>query len=183
MTDSATDVPPLPNTGRTGEEGGETVLRPPSNPVNRRAIGWWLTRALLTVVPPVLVLGLLALLIAPARPWLLLSAAVVGVPGLVYAVVMPPWRYRMHRWEMTRDALFTRAGWVREQWWVAPMARIQTAHTIRGPLQRMFRLSTVVVTTASAAGPLKIDGLDYKQAWDLVDELGDVAQTETGDAA
>lgn len=57
--------------------------------------------------------------------------------------------------------MYTRAGWVRQQWRVAPMTRIQTVDTVRGPLQQLFGLSTVVVTTASAAGPLRIEGLDH----------------------
>ncbi|MFG1942658.1 PH domain-containing protein [Nonomuraea sp. NPDC048826] len=158
-------------------------LRPPSRAVDRRAVGWWLARALVTVVPAVLFLVVLARLIPAARPWLLLSAGIVGLPGAVYAAVMPPWRFRVHRWETTRDAVFTRAGWVRQQWRVAPMSRIQTVDTIRGPLQQLFGLSTVVVTTASAAGPLRIDGLDRELARDLVAELAAGAQAEAGDAA
>jgi len=167
----------------SGDPAGEPAFRPPSRPVDRRAIRWWLTQALVTVLPPVLVLVLLALLIPPARPWLLLSAAVLGVPGLVYVAAMPPWRYRVHRWETTQDAVFTRAGWLRQQWRVAPMARIQTVDTVRGPLQQMFGLSTVVVTTASAAGALKIGGLDHRRARDVVEELADRARLETKDAA
>ncbi|MEU6718392.1 PH domain-containing protein [Nonomuraea sp. NPDC046802] len=161
----------------------EPALRPPSRSVDRRAIGWWLAQALVTVLPPVLIVGLLALLILPARRWLLLSAAIVGVPGLVYVLVMPGWRYRVHRWETTPEVVFTRAGWVRQQWRVAPMARIQTVDTIRGPLQQLFGLSTVVVTTASAAGPLKIEGLDQRLAEDVVADLAAKAQAGRGDAA
>ncbi|WP_425464753.1 hypothetical protein [Nonomuraea terrae] len=91
----------------------DLVLRPPRRPSDPRATRWWLTQALVTVLPPVLVLVLLAWLIPPARPWLLLSAAIIGVPGTAYAIVMPPWRYRVHRWESTENAVFTRAGWVR----------------------------------------------------------------------
>ncbi len=158
------------------------VLRPPSNRVERRSIGWWTSQAVVVVVPPVCVLVLLALLIEPARPWLLLSAAVVGVPGVVTMAVMPVWRYRVHRWETTGDAVYTRAGWVRQEWRIAPLSRIQTVDTVRGPLQQLFGLATVTVTTASAAGAVKIDGLDHAFARDLVDELTRVTQATPGDA-
>jgi uncharacterized protein len=160
----------------------EIELRPPSHLVERRAIGWWTTQALLTVLPPVLILALLALLIAPARPWLLLAAAVVGVPGLIVVLVMPSWRYRVHRWETTQDAVYTRSGWIKQTWRVAPLSRIQTVDTVRGPLQQLFRLSTVTVTTASAAGPIKIDGLDHEFSRDLVEQLTKTTQAVPGDA-
>ncbi|GAA2255178.1 membrane protein [Streptomyces ruber] len=160
----------------------ELVLRPPSNRVERRSIGWWAAQAVGVVVPPVFVLVLLALLIEPARPWLLLSAAIVGVPGAVTAVVMPVWRYRVHRWETTGDAVYTRAGWVRQEWRIAPLSRIQTVDTVRGPLQQLFGLATVTVTTASAAGAVRIDGLEHGFARDLVDELTKVTQATAGDA-
>ncbi|UED87199.1 PH domain-containing protein [Streptomyces profundus] len=177
MADSATDVPPEPS-----GVGGPLVLRPPSRRVDRRSIGWWTVQALVTVLPPVAILCLLAVLITPARTWLLLPAALIGGPGLVYVAVMPWWRFRVHRWETTSDAVFTRAGWVRQQWRVAPLVRIQTVDTVRGPLQQLFGLSTVTVTTASAAGPVRIEGLDHRLARDLVDELTEKAQADSGDA-
>lgn len=166
----------------TRPAAAEPVLRPPSHRVERRSIGWWTAQAVAVVVPPVAVLGLLALLIEPARPWLLLSAVVVGVPGVVTMAVMPVWRYRVHRWETTGDAVYTRAGWVRQEWRIAPLSRIQTVDTVRGPLQQLFGLATVTVTTASAAGAVKIDGLDHAFARNLVDELTTVTQATPGDA-
>lgn len=40
----------------------------------------------------------------------------------------------------------------------------------------------MTVTTASAAGPLTIEGLDVEDARRLVDELTDATVAETGDA-
>jgi membrane protein YdbS with pleckstrin-like domain len=170
--DAASAVPP----------GTEPALRPPSRAVDRRAVLWWTAQAVLTVVPPVLVLCVLALMVPPARGWLVFSAAVVGVPGLLYTAVMPAWRFRVHRWETTGEAVFTRAGWVRQQWRIAPLSRIQTVDTVRGPLQQLFGLSTVTVTTASAAGPVTIDGLDHALARELAEELTRVTRATPGDA-
>ncbi|WP_243789686.1 PH domain-containing protein [Saccharopolyspora gloriosae] len=134
------------------------------------------------VLPPLIALAVLAALIEPARPWLVLALVVVAVLGVPYLIVMPQWRYRVHRWENTDDAVYTAAGWLRQEWRVAPMSRIQTVDTVRGPLQRMFGLSSVTVTTASAAGPLRIDGLDHRVATELVDVLTATTQAVRGDA-
>ncbi|RRO15716.1 PH domain-containing protein [Saccharopolyspora rhizosphaerae] len=157
-------------------------LRPPRNRVEKRAIGWWTAQASSLVLPPVVVLVALGVLIPPARFWLLLPAAVIAVLGAVYLVVMPQWRYRVHRWEITDDAVYTAAGWLRQEWRIAPMSRIQTVDTVRGPLQQLFDLSSVTVTTASAAGPLSIDGMDREQAAEIVEQLTATTQATPGDA-
>ena len=61
-------------------------------------------------------------------------------------------------------------------------APIQTVDTDRGPLEQLFRLSSVTVTTASAAGPIKIVGLDHELAADLVQRLTRTTQATAGDA-
>ncbi|GAA2997677.1 PH domain-containing protein [Streptosporangium longisporum] len=160
----------------------EVNLRPPRHPVEPRAIRWWTTQALAWVLPPVLLPALLAALIAPARPWLLAAALLVAVPGLGYALCMPRRRYRIHRWEVTDDAVYASSGWLWHRWRVAPMSRIQTVDTVRGPLQQVFGLSGVKVTTASAAGSIRIQGLDRHLAADLVEHLTARAQTVPGDA-
>lgn len=157
-------------------------LRPPRNRVERRAIGWWTTQELLSAVIPALVLAVLAAVLDGARFWLLFSMIVVLVIGIPYAIVVPLWRYRVHRWEATEDAVYTRTGWLWQEWRIAPMSRIQTVDTERGPLEQLFKLSSVTVTTASAAGPIKIHGLDHELAADLVHRLTQTTQATPGDA-
>ncbi|MBQ6640002.1 MAG: PH domain-containing protein, partial [Saccharopolyspora sp.] len=70
----------------------------------------------------------------------------------------------------------------RQEWRIAPMSRIQTVDTARGPVQRLFGLSSVTVTTASAAGPLRIDALDQHVAAELVTRLTAKTQAARGDA-
>lgn len=157
-------------------------LRPPRHRVERRAIGWWTTQALVLVVPVLIALAVTAVFIPPARFWLVLALVVVAVLSVPYVLVMPQWRYRVHRWEITDDAVYTAAGWLRQEWRIAPMSRIQTVDTVRGPLQQLFNLSSVTVTTASAAGPLSIDGLDKATAQAVVEQLTATTQATPGDA-
>jgi membrane protein YdbS with pleckstrin-like domain len=160
----------------------EVRLRPPRNHVERRAVGYWLTSELLSVFIPTVILVVLAVLIDPARPWLLLAMGIGLLIGLPYGLIAPFYRYRVHRWEVTEDAVYTRTGWLWQEWRIAPMSRIQTVDTQRGPLEQLFRLASVTVTTASAAGPVKIQGLDHEQAADLAARLTETAQANRGDA-
>jgi uncharacterized protein len=161
---------------------GTLRLRPPANRVERRAIGWWTVQELLGALIPALILAVLALLIEPARFWLLFSMVVILAIGIPYAIAVPLWRYKVHRWEATEDAVYAKTGWLWQEWRVAPMSRIQTVDTERGPLEQLFRLSSVTVTTASAAGPIKIAGLDHEQAAELVRRLTNTTQATPGDA-
>lgn len=157
-------------------------LRPPRNRVERRAVAYWLANELTVTAVPVVVLAVLAAVITPARPWLLLAMWIILAIGVPYGVVVPFWRYRVHRWEVTDDAVYTRTGWLWQEWRIAPMSRIQTVDTARGPLEQLFGLASVTVTTASAAGPLRIPGLDHELAASLVERLTETTQAHRGDA-
>src|SRR2546421_496071 len=117
-------------------------LRPPHNRVERRAIGWGITQELLSAAIPALILAVLAIVIEPARFWLLLIMVLILVIGIPYAFVVPLWRYAVHRWEATEDAVYAKTGWLWQEWRIAPMSRIQTVDTERGPLEQLFRLSS-----------------------------------------
>lgn len=157
-------------------------MRAPANLVSKRAVVQWTLRAGAGWVVVLGGLGAWFVLAAEAPWWLGAGLAVLGGVALVHVAVMPTWRYRVHRWETTPAAVFTRSGWVNQEWRLAPVSRIQTVDTGRGPLQQMLRLATVTVTTASAAGPVKIEGLDEAVAARIVNELTATTQAVPGDA-
>jgi membrane protein YdbS with pleckstrin-like domain len=158
-------------------------LRPPAHLVSPRARWYWTLRALL---------GWMALLLGELFVWAGMedagvrsgAAALVTVTAVVavgHLVVMPQWRYRVHRWESTDTAVYTQSGWFTQERRVAPIARIQTVDTHRGPLEQLFGLANVTITTASAAGPLEIHGLAARTAEELVEELTVRTQRENSD--
>ncbi|MDT0302675.1 PH domain-containing protein [Streptomonospora wellingtoniae] len=167
----------------------ETRLRPPRHRVQRRAVAWWSARILLVAAPLAGAPALAALLLPAVAPVpaalvsaLWTAAAALGAAGLAVTAVVPQWRYRVHRWEVTDTAVYTASGWFWQEWRVAPMSRVQTVDTSRGPLQRLFRLAGVTVTTASAAGPIAIEGLDGARADRVAAELTEAAHNAEGDA-
>ncbi|WP_432074730.1 PH domain-containing protein, partial [Streptomyces wuyuanensis] len=164
----------------TGE--GAVRLRPPSNTLNERAVAWWRSQCLLTTAVPVAVLAVLGAFIGPARTWLWIVAGVLAVLGLAGTAFLPSWWYRVHRWEVTGEAVYVRTGALWQEWRIAPMSRIQTVDTVRGPLEQLFRLATVTVTTASAKGAIRIEGLDHEVAAALAERLTRITQATPGDA-
>jgi membrane protein YdbS with pleckstrin-like domain len=123
--------------------------------------------------------------VGPVTDWLPIAWWVVVLVALAtaaYVAVVPRWRYAVHRWEVTDTAVYTQTGWWALERRIAPMSRIQTVDHAEGAVSRLFRLSTVTVTTASAAGALEIAGLDRLRARALVDELTIKADSVPGDA-
>lgn len=145
-------------------------------------MGWWALHAALGWLVVVAVQLVLALALPAGPTWLLVTALCSAAVGVAHVLVMPRWRYRVHRWEITPEAVYTRAGWFNLEWRVAPVSRIQTVDTERGPLEQLFGLASVTVTTASAAGPVEINGLDHDLAAELVEDLVVRTQANRGDA-
>jgi membrane protein YdbS with pleckstrin-like domain len=129
-------------------------------------------------------LQLVWMLIANAwtNPLHLAGLAATVVVGAVVTLIMPRWRYSIHRWEITDDAIFVRSGWLTQETRVAPIARLQTVDSRRGFIHRMLGLTTVTITTASSAGALKIEALDDDVARNVVEHLAKIAQESAGDA-
>ncbi len=157
-------------------------LRDPAHHVSPRAIAFWTVRAMPGWL---LVLAGEVLWFVASHDHERLRLAALVVTALVAAAhltVMPRWRYRVHRWEVTDDAVYTQSGWLSQERRIAPISRVQTVDTERGPLEQLFKLANVTVTTASAAGPLRIHGLDRVIAEGLVAHLTEVTSRSEGDA-
>jgi uncharacterized protein len=156
-------------------------LREPVHQVSRRAIGYWTVHAVLGAVVVLAAETLLAVLNGfPAWCWAILAAT--ALLSAARAAVMPRWRYRVHRWEVTDQALYTRAGWFTVRWRIAPISRIQTIDSNRSLGERLFGLANVTATTASAAGHIRIHGLDLATADRLQADLAVATARIPGDA-
>lgn len=156
-------------------------LRPPAHRVHPRALRWWQLRDLLVtlalLLPQVVVAAVLG-----GPGWLVSAAIATGVLGFGHLLVVPPLRYRIHRWEVTDEAVYTRSGWLVREWRIAPISRVQTVDTEHGPLQQLLHLASVTVTTASARGPVTIKGLAAADAAELARALTATTAATPGDA-
>jgi membrane protein YdbS with pleckstrin-like domain len=168
----------VPNANRPGEI---TMVDPTNSPSSRAPLVWALTGSVPWLVLAVLQLGWA---LADQRlEWLHVGALALTALGLlVSAVVAPLWRYRVHRWDISDQAVYTRTGWLVQERRIAPISRIQTVDTYRGPLDRLLGLANVRVTTASSAGAVHIVALDAPVADRVVAQLTDIASLGAGDA-
>ena len=156
-------------------------LRDPASRVSRRAISYWTARA---VASGLAIIAVELVVAAPSHfpaAWRAVIA-VTAVLVIAHAAIMPRWRYRVHRWEVTDQAVYTRSGWFSVHWRIAPISRIQTIDSHRSFGERIFGLANVTATTASAAGPVRIHGLDRATADRLLDELAIATGQVPGDA-
>ena len=155
----------------------DVPLRKPAHRMHPTAVWLWVAQgALGSVVVAAVVLGVSVVLpdglpgplsatLAVLR-WLLLPTAVL------FVAVEPVWRYRVHRWEVTADAVYTLEGWLTRTWRIVPVSRIQTVDTTRGPLQQLLGLASITVRTASHAGSTGIQHLAAPTAEAVAYDLG-----------
>lgn len=166
----------------TDDTTGAATMADPAHPPSRKAPLVW---ALAGAVPwLVLLVGQLVWVMVDQRlAWLHAVALALTVLGMAVAVVVAPlWRYRVHRWEISPQAVYTRTGWLTQERRIAPISRVQTVDTYRGPLDRVFGLANVTVTTASSAGAVRIVALDTDVADRIVAQLTDIAAIGAEDA-
>jgi uncharacterized protein len=156
-------------------------VREPAWPLSRSAIGYWVNEGAITSL--FLGLGVGAFLVfvpdedgtpLPLLRWL------VPIAVALYAVVaigVRPWiRHRVHRWEVTDDAVYTVTGWLTRTWTLVPISRIQTVDVTRGLLQQAFGLASVAVLTASSQGTVRVPHLETDIAQRVADDLAHRAE-------
>jgi membrane protein YdbS with pleckstrin-like domain len=154
----------------------------PAHPPSRKAPLVWAIGAAIRWL--ILAAGQVVWLAIDPRPlWVHSLAAAVTVLGIVvFVVVVPLWRYRVHRWDIDAKAVYTRTGWLVQERRIVPISRVQTVDTERGPLDQLFGLANVTVTTASSAGAVRIVALDSDVADRVVAQLTDIAAIGAEDA-
>ncbi len=144
----------------------------------------------LFVIGNVLGLGLLALgLLIPIG--LLLRDSALAVPlALAVLVLLPAWgawlayrQFAFTRWRLDGDGYALRRGRLWQQETFVPKSRVQHIDLQRGPIERRFGLSTLVVHTAGTRqNAVSTAGLDADDAEALRDHLARWIERDDDDA-
>jgi len=161
-------------------------VREPAWSLSRSAIWLWVTQGLLGA----LLLGVVATVFTivvpdeggplPLLHWVV-PAVVVGY-AVVAVGIRPLFRFRVHRWEVSGDAVYTLTGWLTRTWTLVPIARIQTVDVTRGVLQQLFGLASVAVLTASSQGTVRVPNLELGVAQRMAEDLARRAEAVRDEA-
>jgi membrane protein YdbS with pleckstrin-like domain len=163
------------------ESGGaiETGNQPPFLPVEpgyrnalrlRSAILW----GFLTVGSLVLDRAVLAQTLF-AR---ILPILVIGL-GLVAIIYFPAKTYRRLKYRLTGRLLQVARGWTFHTDTVVPLVRVQHLDVVRGPIDRMFGIATLVVHTAGTHNSIvTVPGLAPDRAAEMRDIIREQVRTD-----
>jgi membrane protein YdbS with pleckstrin-like domain len=151
-------------------------VREPVWSLSRKAIALWVAQGVVGTACYGLVLAAFVLFVPAGAGWAVLplrwaGAAFVLVHAVLTIAVRPRLRFRVHRWEVTGEAIYTLTGWLTRTWTLVPISRVQTVDVTRGLLQQLFGLATVAVLTASSQGTVRIPHLDLDVARHVADHV------------
>lgn len=162
---------------------GLPVLREPEHRVSPRAVRYWVVQGFLGGLITWAVLFTIYWFLPDSwGRWLGPLFVLIMIYSVVELALEPRIRYRRTRWEVTGERVFAQTGWLSREQRIAPLSRVQTVDTERGPLMRIFRLANVTVTTASAAGPIRLVCLDTDVADRVTAALARITGQTVGDA-
>ena len=129
-----------------------------------------LGNALAVAVPCVVASAFLSRLADFGSPWLL--APLGGLIGAAFGAWLGVKRHRRTLWKLDEQGFALQRG----RWWQTesrvPISRVQHLDLKRGPLERAFRLATLVIHTAGTRmAAVTVSGLDGEDAERLRDRL------------
>lgn len=95
----------------------------------------------------------------------------IGIVGLdfLYLIVSPKVRYERYRYSITEDAIDVREGFIFIERSIVPIERLHKIAIEKGPIDRMFKLAKVIVTTAG--GDVVIRFLEDEKSEFIADAL------------
>ena len=67
---------------------------------------------------------------------------------LLYLILSPKIRYERYRYSITEDSIDVREGFIFTKRSIVPIERLHKIAIEKGPIDRMFKLAKVIVTTA-----------------------------------
>lgn len=154
-----------------------TATPEPDERIQRRTVGYWIVADGTTSV---VVTGLAWFVARPllATHWdtwsptleHVLLGCCLGL--LALAVLTPPLAYLRWRFGFLGDLLLMRYGILFVEERAVPVKRMQHVDLVRGPLERLFGLATLVVYTAGNEGSaFRVPGLSVARAMELRDRI------------
>ena len=100
----------------------------------------------------------------------IMISVIVGVLVLLNAVISPYFRFHRYRYKIDEEFIDIREGYLFVTREIVPIERLHKMQTVRGPIDSMFGVAKVKVTTAG--GDVVIRFLDKEKADKIAEGLG-----------
>lgn len=95
---------------------------------------------------------------------------VLGVLLIANAAISPYFRFHRYRYSIDDEFIDIYEGYIFVERNIVPLERLHKMQTLRGPIDRMFKVAKVVVTTAG--GDVTLRFLDEEKADFIAESLG-----------
>ena len=118
----------------------------------------------------------LALAQAGTVPGLIAAGAAVVVTGVALRFLRN--RFRSWAYQERDEDLVVKRGVAFRRLSVVPYGRMQFVDVTAGPIERLFKLSTIKLHTAAAASDARIPGLEPDEAARLRDQLASLGEAK-----
>jgi membrane protein YdbS with pleckstrin-like domain len=109
-------------------------------------------------------------------------ASIVSVLVAVLTGALSSWfvrnRFRAWRYQERHEDLIVARGVMVRRLSVVPYGRMQFVEVTAGPMERIFKLSTVKLHTAAAASDARIPGLELEESARLRDRLTELGESK-----
>ena len=136
-------------------------------------------RALYCMYAAGAVTGLVVLAVIGAVNWFWLFPADIGVGKIISLILVifvlldvfisPYFKYHRYRYSINDECIDIREGYLFVERNIVPIERLHKLQTAKGPLDQLFRVAKVVVTTAG--GDVTIRFLEEEKAERIADAL------------
>lgn len=140
--------------------------------LSKRALGCMYTASILWAVVGLVIIGVLnAVWLIPDKIEIGTTISIVlAILLIANAAISPYFRYHRYRYSINDDFIDIYEGYIFIERNIVPLERLHKMQTLRGPIDRMFKVAKVVVTTAG--GDVTLRFLDEEKADFIAESLG-----------
>ena len=140
--------------------------------LSKRALGSMYTAAVIGAVLEIIALVAVNMLwFIPENIEVGTTASIVlGIIFIVNAVISPYFRFHRYRYSITEEFIDIYEGYIFVERNIVPLERLHKMQTLKGPIDRIFKVAKVVVTTAG--GDVTLRFLDEEKADFIAENLG-----------
>lgn len=140
--------------------------------LSKRALGCMYTAAIIGAVIGIAILVIINLIwLIPEKiePGITISI-VLAILLILNAAISPYFRFHRYRYSINDEFIDIYEGYIFVERNIVPLERLHKMQMLKGPIDRMFKVAKVVVTTAG--GDVTLRFLDEEKAEFIAESLG-----------